>query len=221
MILEICANSYKSAINAQRAGAHRIELCEDLSVGGVTPNEQTLAKVLEELSIPVFVLVRPRSGDFNYSDEEFHMMLQTIDVCKAKGCAGIVAGVLNTDRTIDEQRTNTLIEHSRPLAFTFHRAFDEVIDPKTSLEILIRLGVDRILTSGQEAKAIEGLPMLKALNQLANEKLIIMPGSGINPNNALNFKKAGFIEIHGSASKLVNGEKVSDIDTIKSILHAI
>lgn len=221
MILEICANSYKSAINAQRAGAHRIELCEDLSVGGVTPNEQTLAKVLEELSIPVFVLVRPRSGDFNYSDEEFHMMLQTIDVCKAKGCAGIVAGVLNTDRTIDEQRTNTLIEHARPLAFTFHRAFDEVIDPKTSLEILIRLGVDRILTSGQEAKAIEGLPMLKALNQLANEKLIIMPGSGINPNNALNFKKAGFIEIHGSASKLVNGEKVSDIDTIKAILHAI
>ena len=221
MILEICANSYKSAINAQRAGAHRIELCEDLSVGGVTPNEQTLAKVLEELSIPVFVLVRPRSGDFNYSDEEFHMMLQTIDVCKAKGCSGIVAGVLNTDRTIDEQRTKTLIEHARPLAFTFHRAFDEVIDPKTSLEILIRLGVDRILTSGQEAKAIEGLPMLKALNQLANEKLIIMPGSGINPNNALNFKKAGFIEIHGSASKLVNGEKVSDIDTIKAILHAI
>ncbi|MFC4268955.1 copper homeostasis protein CutC [Polaribacter marinivivus] len=230
MLLEICANSYQSAINAQNAGADRIELCSELSVGGLTPSYGLLLQVVEQVTIPVHVLIRPRSGDFYYTDEEFLQMKANIELCKKLGFQGIVSGVLNADNSIDEKKTQELIALSKPLSFTFHRAFDCVIDPLKSLETLMNLGVDRILTSGQKNKALDGLGLLKQLKDIAKDKLIILPGSGINNENIGLFKQAGFTEIHTSASKNLKkntvffdgtNQTISDIRTIKEILNQI
>lgn len=231
MILEICANSYQSAVNAEIAGAHRIELCSEISVGGVTPSLGLLKKVMHSLSIPVQVLIRPRSGNFHYSDKEFDIMKENIRLCKDLGCAGIVSGVLHTNNTIDLKRTSELIELSKPMSFTFHRAFDVVSKPKEALLKLLNLGVDRLLTSGQQEKAEDGIDLLIELLKLAKNEVIVMPGSGIDPINSIIFKNTGFTEIHSSASKIISrnthsyfGETpqtVSDIDTIKNILDAI
>ena len=229
MILEVCANSYQSAINAQKAGAHRIEICAELEIGGITPSLEVLKKISENISIPVNVLIRPRSGNFVYSEIEFKMMKQNIERCKKLGFNGIVSGVLNPDSTIDVQRTKELIELSKPLSFTFHRAFDCVKGPKKALQELMNLDVDRILTSGLKDKAIEGIELLIELQKIARNKLIILPGSGINPENTSLFKTAGFKEIHASASKVIDQKNassfeniqqtVSNIDTIREILN--
>ena len=231
MILEICANSYQSAVNAEIAGAHRIELCSEISVGGTTPSYGLLKKVMADIDIPVQVLIRPRSGDFHYSDEEFDIMKENILQCKDLGCAGIVSGVLHEDYTIDKKRTSELIELSKPMSFTFHRAFDVVSKPKESLLQLLNLGVDRLLTSGQQEKAEDGIDLLIELQKLAKNKLTILPGSGINSENCIHFKNAGFTEIHSSASKIISmnthsyfgntPQTVSVIDTIKNILNVI
>lgn len=239
MKLEICASNYQSAVNALEAGAHRIELCESLEVGGLTPSYSLVKQVLETLQIPVFVLIRPRSADFTYTQDEFEIMKKNIQWCKNLGCAGIVSGILNTDNTIDTDRTKELVELSKPLAFTFHRAFDWTPNPFEALETLMVLGVDRILTSGQEASAEKGLDLLKMLQKKAKNKLIILPGRGINQNNAAYFKSSGFHEIHASATTLKRDDElpampmrnpkfsaetvevVSDINHIKGILKAI
>jgi copper homeostasis protein len=230
MKLEICANSYQSALNAEKAGADRIELCSELSVGGITPSYGLLKVVSENITIPVFVLIRPRSGNFNYSDAEFDIIKNNIKLCKKLGLKGIVSGVLNDDNTIDIKRTQELIELSSPLSFTFHRAFDCVPNPKESLQELLNLRVNRILTSGQKKRAIDGIELLMELQQLAQEKLIIIPGGGINDENASHFKENGFKEIHSSASKIIQSskssyfdevQKVSSTEIIKSILKII
>lgn len=199
MILEICASNYQSAINAQNAGAQRIELCSELAVGGVTPSYGLLKHTLETLSIPVFILIRPRSGNFTYSDAEFEIMKRDILISKELGCKGIVSGVLNLNGTVDIERTNELIELSKPLPFTFHRAFDRTPNPFDALNTLMALKVDRILTSGQATSAEKGILILQQLKELANDNLTILPGSGINPKNILIFKGAGFKEAHCSA----------------------
>ena len=199
MDLDICASNYQSAINAQNAGAQRIELCSELAVGGITPSYGLLKQTLKNLNIPVFVLIRPRSGNFTYSDADFEIMKQDIQICKELGCKGIVSGVLNLDNTIDIERTKELIELSKPLAFTFHRAFDRTPNPFDALNVLIELKVDRILTSGQLTSAEKGILILNQLKEMADDKLIILPGSGINPKNVLIFKGAGFKEVHCSA----------------------
>ena len=231
MILEICANSYQSAVNANTAGAHRIELCSEISVGGTTPSYGLLKKVMADINIPVHVLIRPRSGNFIYSGKEFDIMKENIRLCKDLGCAGIVAGVLHEDNTIDIKRTSELIELSKPMSFTFHRAFDVVSKPKESLLQLLNLGVDRLLTSGQQEKAEDSIDLLLELQKIAENKLTILPGSGINSENCIHFKNSGFSEIHSSASKIISknipsstGESkqtVSDVETIKKILNAI
>lgn len=207
MLAEICVTSIRSAINAKKAGAYRIELCSELAVGGITPSYGLLKQVMEKISIPVFVLVRPRSGNFVYSDDEFIIIKKDIEICKELGCAGIVAGVLNTDRTIDLMRTGELIELSKPLQFTFHRAFDLVEDPVGALKQLIEIGADRILTSGQEASAEKGIDLLVELKNSTQNKLIILPGGGINSENIHLFKKNGFTEFHASASSVYHQEK--------------
>ena len=229
MLLEICANSYQSAKNAQDGGAQRIELCQELSIGGITPSYGLLKQVIENIHIPVFVLIRPRSGNFVYSDGEFEIIKKDIQICKDLGCSGIVSGVLNSDKSIDIKRTKELIELSKPLSFTFHRALDEVANPKEALEQLINLGVERVLTSGQKPSAEEGLSLLKKLNEIANGKITILAGGGINAQNAVKFKEAGLKEIHASASITINQDDslfclpqtVSDTNTIKDILDAI
>ncbi|RVT75283.1 copper homeostasis protein CutC [Flavobacterium sufflavum] len=239
MVLEICASSYQSAINAQNAGAHRIELCSELSLGGITPSYGLLKKVMENVSMPVHVLIRPRSGNFTYSEEEFAIMRADINLCKELGCQGIVSGVLKADNTIDVIRTQELIALSKPLSFTFHRAFDWIENSSEALDILINAGVARILTSGKSNAALDGIEQLKSLVEQANNKLIILPAGGINSENAILFKKSGFKEIHCSASSIqyVNelgaiamnssiffDERIivhSDLDKIKEILNRI
>lgn len=223
MILEVCANSYESALNAQKGGAQRIELCEDLAVGGLTPNFELSKKVISELNIPVFILIRPRDGDFNYSGEEFEQIKKDIIIFKELGCKGIVSGILTKkDNNIDISRTRELIELSKPLEFTFHRAFDEVLNPIQALHQLIKLKADRILTSGQAETAVKGLDLLKELINIAENKIIIMPGSGVNINNILEFKKIGSKEIHGSFIKDPNNKNsISDFNEIFKCINII
>ncbi len=196
MIIEVCAESYEYALKAEKAGANRIELCKDLHLDGLTPDYESAKKTIDSLNIPVFILIRPREGDFIYSNEEFELMKRDIIKFKEMGCKGIVSGVLNDDNSVDVKRTKDLIELSRPLEFTFHRAFDIVSDPSKEIEILIRLGVDRILTSGQKNKATEGLYLLEKLNNISKKRIVIMPGSGISNTNFKKFNS--FNEIHGS-----------------------
>ena len=223
MILEVCANSYESALNAQKGGAQRIELCEDLAVGGLTPNFELSKKVISELNIPVFILIRPRDGDFNYSGEEFEQIKKDTILFKELGCKGIVSGILTKkDNNIDISRTRELIELSKPLEFTFHRAFDEVLNPIQALHQLIKLKADRILTSGQAETAVKGLDLLKELINIAEKKIIIMPGSGVNINNILEFKKIGSKEIHGSFIKDPNNKNsISDFNEIFKCINII
>ncbi|MAK01673.1 MAG: copper homeostasis protein CutC [Flavobacteriaceae bacterium] len=202
MIIEVCADSYEYAEKAKKAGANRIELCKHLHLDGLTPNYKTAKKTIDKLNIPVFVLIRPREGDFNYSKKEFKLMKTDIIKFKEMGCKGIVSGILNNHNTIDIKRTNELVELSRPLEFTFHRAFDIVSDPLNEIENLIKIGVDRILTSGQKHKAIEGLELLKELKNISKNRIKIMPGSGINKSNIVSFKI--FEEIHGSFKNEIN-----------------
>lgn len=200
MKIEICANSFASAKAAQDAGADRIELCTELSVGGLTPSHGLIEKVISELDIPVHVLTRPRSGDFTYSEAEFDVMLRDIAFCKKIGCAGIVSGILTVDNKIDFEKTKLLINASEGMEFTFHRAFDWVENPLNELQKLIDLKVNRLLSSGQKPSAVEGISLLKELQYLSKEKVEIMPGSGVNIENALYFKEAGFTSIHFSAT---------------------
>lgn len=202
MLLEICANSYLSALNAQEAGAQRIELCSELSIGGITPSYGLLKKVTSDLHIQTFVLIRPRSGNFTYSETEFELMKLNIQLCKDLGVAGIVSGVLHADNTIDIERTKELIEASKPLPFTFHRAFDWTPNPEEALQQLINLGVQRVLTSGQSLSVMEGLETLKRLKTLASGKITILPGGGVSTENASTLKKEGFTELHASLTIL-------------------
>ncbi len=196
MIVEVCAESYEYAVKAEKAGADRIELCKDLHLDGLTPDYQSAKRTIDSLNIPVFVLIRPREGDFIYSNEEFELIKQDVVKFKEMGCKGIVSGVLNDDNSIDIKRTKELVELSRPLDFTFHRAFDIVSNPLKEIEKLIEIGVNRVLTSGQKEKAIDGLVLLKQLNIISKNRIKIMPGSGINKSNIVNF--LNFEEIHGS-----------------------
>ena len=196
MIIEVCAESYEYAVKAEKAGADRIELCKDLHLDGLTPDYESSKRTIDILDIPVFILIRPRGGDFIYSHEEFELMKRDILKFKKMGCKGIVSGVLNDDNTIDIKKTKELVELSRPLEFTFHRAFDKVNNPLNEIENLIELGIDRVLTSGQKEKAIDGLVLLKQLNSISKNRIKIMPGSGINKSNIVNF--VNFEEIHGS-----------------------
>ncbi len=218
-MLEICASNIQSAINAQNSGADRIELCTELPVGGLTPSFGLIKHAVEQLSIPIFVLIRPRGGDFVYSDEEFQIMKSDIEIAKKLGAKGIVSGVLNIDKTIDYEKTKELVELSGPLEFTFHKAFDEVPDPIKELENLIELGVNRILTSGQKETAEKGLDLLLKLKEIAGNRLTILPGGSVRPNNAELILKKGFKEIHSSAVKKGDNSYISDSDTIKKLVN--
>jgi len=195
MVIEVCAASLKSALTAQSAGADRIELCTALGVGGLTPTFGLLKQVKELISIDVHVLIRPRMGDFTYSDLEFQTMCSDIELVKKMGFKGVVCGVLNSDFTIDVERTKKLIRAASGMKFTFHRAFDWVVDPQAALRTLELLGVDIVLSSGQKTKAVDGIALLERL-QLQSSSIVIMPGSGINDSNINQFEHSGFKAVH-------------------------
>lgn len=183
LILEVCIESAESAIAAEAGGANRVELCDNLMEGGTTPSAGMVALTLDRVSIDVLMMIRPRGGDFLYTDLEYEIMLKDIEVAKSLGVYGVVFGLLTPDGKVDKDRTAKLIEASRPLKVTFHRAFDMTVDPLEALEDLIELGVDRILTSGQESSTDQGLPLLAKLVEQANGRTIILPGCGINEDN--------------------------------------
>jgi len=203
MIIEICTNSFASAKAAQEAGADRVELCTELSVGGLTPSYGLIQKVRNELSIPIHVMIRPRSGNFTYSADEVDVMIQDILFCKEMACAGIVSGALTIEKEIDIDTTQQLIQAAEGMEFTFHRAFDWCQNPQATIEQLIGLGAMRVLSSGQSSKAIEGIDLLKNMKSWANNRIQIMPGSGINPQNVMAFKEQGFEMIHFSATQKI------------------
>ena len=181
--IEICLDSVESVIIAERAGADRVELCSDLFEGGITPTVGTFLLAKERTNIPINVMIRPRSGDFCYSDIEFEVMKKEALFFKENGADALVFGILTPDGEIDKIRTKELIDIARPLPVTFHRAFDMTRDAFRSLDALISLGVERVLTSGLEATVLEGADTLRALVERAGERMIVMPGSGINERN--------------------------------------
>ncbi len=201
MLVEVCANSLESARNAENAGADRIELCSELAVGGITPSYGLMKAVSEKISIPVRVLIRPRSGDFTYSDDEFEIMKSDIKICSEMGFEGIVVGMLHANFVFDENRFWELGEMNHGLKTTFHRAFDWVPDPFWGLEWIESMGVDTLLTSGHQKTAIEGIELLSNLQERATATTI-MPGSGINASNAQRFKEKGFQALHLSGVKM-------------------
>ena len=204
-ILEIAVFNIQSALIAANGGADRIELCENYANGGTTPSYGILKTVREKISIPVFVMICPRAGDFLYSDDEFEVIKKDIVICKKLGFDGIVCGILNIYGTIDQKRTAEIIEWAYPLEFTFHRAFDRCKEPFNALEFLIDSGCDRILTSGQKATVIEGKELIKQLIQQADDRITILPGGGLRSNNAAELKAfTGATEFHSSAKKIVH-----------------
>lgn len=200
MLLEICVFNTATALAAEKAGADRIELCENYANGGTTPSYGYLKTVREQISIPVFPMIRPRGGDYFHTADEIDIIRKDILLCKELGFEGVVFGLLNQDGTIDRDNTARLTEAAYPLEVTFHRAFDRCKDPIEALETIIDCGCNRILTSGQEPKVMEGLPLVKQLVEQANDRIIIMPGSGLNSSNVASIiRTAGVSEVHTSA----------------------
>ena len=200
-LLEICIDSVDSALAAEAGGADRVELCSALVEGGLTPSRGLLTVVRRQVKLKVAAMIRPRGGDFCYSDDEFAIMEADLATAKEAGADVIVLGLLNPDGTIDAERTARLVKQARPLSVTFHRAFDMARDPFEALETLIGLGIDRLLTSGQEKSAVEGLDLIAELVRRAGDRLIVMPGGGVTERNLQKILRAtGAREIHGSAS---------------------
>jgi copper homeostasis protein len=199
--LEICVDAVDSALAAQAGGAHRVELCGDLSVGGVTPPETLIAAARARLDIGLHVMIRPRGGDFGYSAEEFAVMKGSVLACKRLSVDGIVAGILVNDRSVDVERMRQLIAIARPMQVTFHRAFDEVASTILALDAIIELGVDRLLTSGQRSSALDGMACIRDLVDRSGGRIVIMPGAGIDARNAAEIlARTGARELHVGSS---------------------
>ena len=183
MIFEICVDSVAAVRAAKAAGAHRVELCADLLEGGIAPSLGMIRQARKVVGIDLNVMIRPRGGDFLFNDDEFATMRTDIETAKAEGANGVVIGLLTAAGEVDAARTRELISLARPLSATFHRAFDLTPEPFQALETLIELGVDRVLTSGQEPSVLEGLPLIVELIKRAADRIVIMPGGGITKRN--------------------------------------
>jgi copper homeostasis protein len=213
VLVEACVESLDAAVAAAAGGAHRIELCANLAAGGTSPDAATLAACLSRLAIPVFVMVRPRGGDFHYSAAERAGMVEEIWQVKAAGAQGIVMGALRPDATVDETLTRELIAAARPLPATFHRAFDSCNDVEEALETLIALGVTRVLTSGQAPTAPDGAATIAELVRLAAGRIGILAGGGITSANVAALVRAsGVREVHLSAR---------DADKVRRVVEAV
>ena len=205
--LEVIGFTIESCMIAQAAGAHRIELCDNPSEGGTTPSYGFIKTARENLSTELYPIIRPRGGDFLYSEIEFEVMKADIENCKSLGCDGVVIGILNADGTVDKKRCKQLVEIAHPMKVTFHRAFDRTNDPFKAMEDIISIGCERILTSGQKNLAIDGEELLNKLVKQANNRIIIMPGSGVNSDNIETLvKNTNATEFHTSARTFVNSK---------------
>ena len=223
MEIEICCGSIQSAANAKAGGAVRVELCQGLIEGGTTPSPATIEYAVKELGLQVFVLVRPRGGDFCYNELEIKTMEEDVEFCKKVGVAGIVVGFLHPDGSIDTELTRRFVKLAAPLPVTFHRAFDRCPEPLKALEQIIDCGCARILTSGCKPTAMEGADMLQQLVKQANGRIKILAGSGVTPENAAALrKKTGAPEIHGSCKiTRPDGAWETDSEQVKKLLEML
>lgn len=204
MRIEICVDSVAGAIAAQRGGADRVELCDNLMEGGTTPSAGCIRCARNHLQIGLQVIIRPRGGDFLYDATEREVMREDIRLAKECQANGVVIGCLTAEGDIDQALTRELVDLARPMNVTFHRAFDMCRDPRQALEELVELGLDRVLTSGQEASCLEGLELIAALQQQAAGRIIVMPGGGITPRNVHKIVAGtGVSEVHLSARSSV------------------
>lgn len=216
--LEVCSNSPQSALLAAQGGATRVEFCQNLENGGTTPSYGQIVQARKLIDIGIHVLIRPRGGNFVYSDLEFEEMLIDIEFCKEARCDGVVIGVLHTDGTINMEHTKRLIDVARPMQVTFHRAFDKCVDPIASLATLMELGIDRVLTSGLQDKAVDGIDLIKQLVEYAEDKIVIMAGAGIDNRNIEKIiHDTGVIAIHSSAKEMIASDMSYDRADVTSM----
>ena len=198
--LECCCTDASEAVEAMIGGAGRVELCEDLPCGGVTPSRGNVEATLRAVNIPVNVLVRARGGDFVYNEEEIEAMVKSVRMCRELGVNGVVVGALREDGSIDTETVRRLIAEADGLHVTFHRAFDECADPFKALEDIIALGCDRLLTAGHASNVNDGEQTLKELNEKAAGRIIILAGSGVRPGNIARLEAStGCCEFHSSS----------------------
>ena len=237
LLLEVAANSVASAIAAQDGGAGRVELCTALELGGLTPSHGQIALARERLRIPLYVLIRPRGGDFLYSDDECATMLRDIETCAALGCDGIVIGVLDAEGNVDRRRCAELINAARGLGVTFHRAIDVSRDPLRSLEDAIALGCERVLSSGAQPGAPQGADLLARMVRHAGDRISVMPGAGIDAENIAALRtRTGAREFHASAKRvrpstshhvpaqpldMTDGEIRTDAEAVRRLVAAL
>jgi len=235
-LLEIAANSLASALAAQEGGASRIELCAALEVGGLTPSYAQIALTRERVRIPIYVLIRPRTGDFVYSDTEFETMQRDIETCASLGCDGIVIGALDENGAVDVDRCRALITAAGGRGVTFHRAFDMSRDPETALEDIIALRCERVLTSGAQADAPAGAALIRKLVEQAAGRISVMPGAGVSSENIAPLRAlTGAWEFHASAKRelpsrmrggnklsgMTAGETLSDVEQVRALVAAL
>ena len=198
-IIEIATSDFATTKTAVEGGADRIELCANLAEGGTTPSYGHIRQCREAFDTLIYTIIRPRGGDFLFTEEEFSMMLQDVKLCKDLGCDGVVIGLLNADGTIDLKRTSKLVDAVYPLGVTFHRAFDRCSNPFEAMEQLIQIGCERILTSGQKPSAPDAVELIEQLYREADDRIIIMPGSGVRKENIkMLAEKTGCTEFHSS-----------------------
>jgi len=206
-IIEIATSDFSTTKSAVDGGADRIELCANLAEGGTTPSYGTIKQCREAFDVLLYPIIRPRGGDFLYTDGEFEIMYNDIELCKELNCDGVVIGLLKTDGSIDVERTSRLVNLAYPMEVTFHRAFDRCRDPFEALEQLIQIGCSRILTSGQKPTAPEGKDLIQQLVKAADDRIIIMPGSGVRKENiAILAQDTGATELHSSLRKKVSSK---------------
>jgi len=236
-LLEVAANSLASALAAQAGGADRVELCSGLELGGLTPSMAQIAQVRERLSIPLYVLIRPRAGDFLYNDDELDVMQHDIETCLSLGCDGVVFGVLDADARVDVARCKPLFSAAGGMGVTFHRAFDMARDLPRALEDVVALGAERLLTSGGAITAIAGAETIRQLIDQAAGRIVVMPGAGVRAANIAGLAQAtGAAELHASAkvvlpsgmhwsnpvlTDMAAGEVRSDVDEVHALVAAL
>jgi copper homeostasis protein len=208
-VIEIASSDFPTTAAAVAGGADRIELCAGLSEGGITPSHGMIRKCREAFSVQLFPIIRPRGGDFYYSDEELDIMLDDIRFCRETGCDGVVLGLLKKDGSLPRKKLAKLVHAAYPMEVTFHRAFDRCRDPREALEQLVEAGVQRILTSGQQPTAIEGAALIRDLIEQADSRIILMPGSGVRPDNIRALADTtGAEEFHSSLRSKTESEMV-------------
>ncbi len=221
-LVECCANSIQSAMQGELGGANRIELCTNLEVGGLTPSKEDIETLMRRINIPVRILIRPKSENFIYTKPELLQMIDDIQFCKTTGCEGVVIGALHKDGSINKEQIKAMVKAAKPMHVTFHRAFDEANNLQQNLEDVIACGCDTLLTAGQNNNVTDGIYNLEQLVKLANNRITILAGSGVNHTNTEALYKIGIRNFHLSGSiKNKNEELETDVLLIKKVINKL